>query len=107
MRIPEATVQRLRKAYENIPDNKKPEVKSLMLAAQQHALRARGLTAADQEIRPAPHELTLAYSALFGDPALLLGPPTATEELALPPYVDPDGNIWGFGTYEQLDPGWL
>ncbi|HEY4561444.1 MAG TPA: metallophosphoesterase [Thermoanaerobaculia bacterium] len=107
MRIPEATMQRLRKAYENIPDNKKPEVKSLMLAAQQHALRARGLTAADQEIRPAPHELTLAYSALFGDPALLLGPPTATEELALPPYVDPDGNIWGFGTYEQLDPGWL
>jgi hypothetical protein len=49
-------------------------------------------------------EAVLAKAAI--DPVAAAELAAALDGLSLP-YVDPDGNMWGFGFLQQLDPGWL
>jgi hypothetical protein len=66
-------------------------------------IQAQAILAGNMDgLNGAPKELSLVRSILNPEISLLKTLPSTD----VPAYVDPEGNIWGLSTYEQLDPGW-
>lgn len=103
---------RIKTAWAKLPHDQQERLKPLLMEAHQRALAVsqgqQPVTPAEAQIAPSAglrlgHILPLAFTALEGDTDKVLN--TLAPGVVIS--VDPKGEIWGTGKYEQLDPGWL
>jgi hypothetical protein len=93
---------RIRKAWGNLTADQQRALSPLVLKAHQQAV-----TLTQTKVAPPPdptvnHNLLLANSALTNDRDGVLN----SLQAGVVVDIGPEGQIWGTGKYEQLDPGW-
>ncbi len=93
---------RIKQAWSKLSDDQRKRIAPLLAKANQQAVIASQTQTAPPTDPTVPHQALLAHSALTNDEDAVLSNLQAGVVLD----IGPEGEFWGTGKYEQLDPGW-
>lgn len=92
---------RIKRAWGKLTPDQKQMILPMLLKAHQQAVTVSQSKVAPQTDPTVNDSLLLTYSALTDDQDAVLSSIEAGVVL-----VGPEGQLWGTGKYQQLDPGW-
>ena len=95
-------VSRIKAAWENLPDAKKAGIAPMLARASHHAQVVAGTGTAPPLPNDTPRQALLLATALHEDKDQVM----ANLERGIVVRVGANGEIYGTGKYEELDPGW-
>jgi hypothetical protein len=97
---------RLKNAWNALPESEKIQLQPLIDNAHEQFMLYLS-TGNGETSDTAPHQLLLVKSVLDENNEGLAEKAFSIYKEELPVHIDGEGNIWGVGEYEQLDPRWL
>jgi hypothetical protein len=97
---------RLKNAWNALPETEKIKLQPLIDNAHEQFMLYLS-TGKGETSDTSPHQLLMVKSVLDLNNEGLAEKAFSIYKEELPVHIDGEGNIWGVGKYEQLDPGWL